>query len=359
MCRKLKQICRLLTLIVVGLANHLPVTFGQTAGEALKSLNELPNPERRLRLVEGAKKESRLVFYGTLGVDASSPFLDLFRKSHPYISIDHYRTNEGGIYNRVLTEGKAGKHSVDVIESASLTANSLIDRGLVDAYHSPESVAIRKEFVDPNRLWHGYSYLPVALGYNRNHVKDNERPKSYDDLLLPLWKGGRLSLDTEDADIFRTFVDTWGEARAVEYFRRLAKQEIQFRNGHTLQAQLVAAGEIAVAPWLYSHRLMMLAEKGAPVGLVFLDPVVSVPKILMLAKRAPHPNAAALFIDWALSSEGQNFVGMVIARSPARTNQPQKFMKLGEPKTVPMRPELFGSSFDRYNKLYREIFGLR
>ena len=122
-------------------------------------------------------------FYGTLGVDASRPFLESFRKSHPYISIDHYRSNEGGIHNKVATEASAGKHSVDVIESASLTASNLIDSGLVDPYNSPESASYSREFVDPKRLWHGYSYLPVALGYNKRYVKESELPKSYDDLL--------------------------------------------------------------------------------------------------------------------------------------------------------------------------------
>jgi iron(III) transport system substrate-binding protein len=217
---------------------------------------------------------------------------------------------------------------------------------------------MRAEFVDPKRSWHGYSYLPVALGYNKRYVKESELPKNYDDLLLPTWKG-RLSLDKDDGDIFRVFFDAWGEDRVLQYFKRLANQQIEFRSGHTLQAQLLAAGEIAAAPWLYSHRLMMLMDNGAPVGLLFLDPVVSVPKMFMLARRAQHPYAAALFIDWALSSEAQHFVGMTIGRSPARRGQQQRYPKLGDPKTFPMTPELLGANFDRYAKLYREIFALK
>lgn len=347
-------------LILCSLASiHASVVFAQTAGDVLKSIANLKEPERKQRLVEGAKKEGRMVFYGTLGVDAARPWLELFRKSHPYIAIDQYRTNETGVYNRVTTEGMAGRHEVDVIESASSTANGIIDKGLVDPYDSPESGAIRAEFVDPKRLWHGYSYLVVGVGYNRNHVRESELPKTYDDLLSPAWRAERLSLDKDDADIFRTFIDVWGEERALQYFRRLAKQQVHFRSGHTLQAQLVAAGEIALAPWLYSHRLMMLMEAGAPVGHIFLDPVVSIPKSVMMAKRARHPHAAALFIDWVLSGESQNFVGLTLARSPTRKGQRQKYMKLGEPKTVPVRPELLGSNFDRYVKLYREIFGLK
>ncbi len=79
----------------------------------------------------------------------------------------------------------------------------------------------------------------------------------------------------------------------------------------------------------------------------------------MVSSRASHPHAAALFIDWALSKEGQNFVGNVIARSPARRGQQQKYTKLGEPKTVPITPELLGADFQRYVTLYRKIFDLQ
>jgi ABC-type Fe3+ transport system substrate-binding protein len=102
----------------------------------------------------------------------------------------------------------------------------------------------------------------------------------------------------------------------------------------------------------------MLIERGAPLRLIFLEPVVSNPKVLMLAKR-PHPNAAALFIDWALSEEGQRFVGMEIARSPVRKGQKQRFEKLAEPTTTPIKPEVMGANFDRYIELFRTVFGVK
>ncbi len=154
-------------------------------------------------------------------------------------------------------------------------------------------------------------------------------------------------------------LDTWGEERGLQYFRKLGKQEILFRRGHTLQTQLLLAGESEVAPWLYSHRPLMMIDKGAPIGLVFLEPALSLPKMMLLARRAPHPHAAALFIDWALSRQGQNYVGMVIARSPVRKGQKQIYMQLGNLNTKPFTPSLLGLNYDRYIKLYNKIFGLK
>lgn len=334
------------------------MAFGQTAQEALKSIQGLSATERKTRLVERAKKEGTFVFYGSLAIDASRPLLDAFKKSYPFLRIGHYRSGELGVYTKASSEAKAGRNEVDVIENSPGASYGLIHDGLVDPYHSTEEPAIRREFVDSKGLWHPYSYLVVGLGYNKNFVKDSEAPRNYEDLLNPRWKG-KMSIDIEDYDIFGTLLSIWGEDKGLGYFRRFAKQEFLLRKGHTLQAQLLAAGESAAAPWQYSHRILMLIERGAPLGLNFLEPVVSNPKALMLAKKAPHPNAAALFIDWALSEEGQHFVGMEIARSPVRKGQKQKFEKLGEPTTTPIKPEVMGANLDRYTELFRTVFNVK
>lgn len=334
------------------------IASGQTAQDALKPLEGLSPSERTARLLEGAKKEGRFVFYGSSNLDASRPFLEAFRKAHPYLTIGHYRSGDVNIYNKVANEAKAGRHEVDIIEIESSSAYALIKGGLVDPYRSVEAPAIRAEFSDQRGLWHAYQYLVVGLGFNKNYVKESEVPRTYDDLLDPRWKG-KMSLDADDQDIFGTLLDIWGQEKALAYFRKLAKQDILIRRGHTLQTQLLVAGESALAPWLYSHRPLMMIEKGAPIGLVFLEPVLSIPKMLLVAKQSPHPHAAALFIDWALSAEGQHFVGMVNARSPVRKGQKQKFEILGEPTTVPIRPEAVGPNLNHYTELYHKVFEVR
>jgi iron(III) transport system substrate-binding protein len=344
-------------------ALSLALTFSsihaQTAGEILKAYESLKKPERKTRLVEGAKKEGRLVVYGTLGVDAARPMLEKFRQAHPYISIGHYRSGSTGVYNRVVNEGRAGKHEVDIIELSAGPVAELIRGGFVDPYRSPETDAVRPEFIDPRHLWNAYHYLVVGLAYNKNLVKSSEVPKTYQDLLLPRWRGRKMSLDRDAGDVFGALLDSWGEKEGIDYFRRLAKQEVLIRSGYTLQAQLLAAGEVEVVPWSHLQRPLLMADSGAPLGIGFLEPVVSKAQVLLLARRAAHPHAAALFIDWALSEEGQAFVGIDIVRSPVRIGQKQKYMELGRPKTKVITPEFLGQSYIRYTKLYHETFNIQ
>jgi hypothetical protein len=54
---------------------------------------------------------------------------------------------------------------------------------------------------------------------------------------------------------------------------RVAKQQPQLRNGRTLLAQLVAAGEVNSGLAAYSQNFENLKREGAPVDWVALDPV--------------------------------------------------------------------------------------
>jgi iron(III) transport system substrate-binding protein len=348
-----------ITASAVLLAGMFSFVSAQTAGEILKSYEALEKSQRRAKLIEGAKKEGRLVVYGTLGVDAARPMLEKFRQSHPYVSIGHFRSGSTGVYNRVVNEGRAGKQEVDIIELSAGPVSDLIRAGFVDPYRSPETDAVRREFIDPRHLWTAYHYLVVGLAYNKNLVKASEVPKTYQDLLLPRWRGRKMSLERDAGDVFGGLLDSWGEKKGIDYFRNLAKQDILIRSGYTLQAQLLAAGEIEIVPWSHSQRPLLMADSGAPLGVEFLPPVLSKAQVLLLARRAPHPHAAALFIDWTLSEEGQAFVGIDIVRSPVRIGQKQKYMQLGRPETKVITPEFLGQNYERYTKLYHEIFNIQ
>ena len=146
----------------------------------------------------------------------------------------------------------------------------------------------------------------------------------------------------------------WGKEKTQRYMRALAKQDIQLRNGQTLIAQLMAAGEFSVAMVL-AHRIEKMKEQGAPVAWVTtLDPVTASLHPIGIAAKAPHPNAAKLFVDFILSKDGQQLL-LSIERTPARPGIDTK-MEARKLKLFPMPPEL-GERYEQFQKEFREIFG--
>ena len=247
---------------------------------------------------------------------------------------------------------------MDIIELSAGPVADLIRGGFVDPYRSPETDAMRPEFIDPRHLWSAYHYLVVGLAYNKNLRQNRTRCRR--PIKIFCCRAGevrKMSLEKDAGDVFGGLLDSWGEKQGIEYFRRLAKQDVLIRSGYTLQAQLLAAGEVELVPWSHSQRPLLMADSGAPLGIGILGTgTLQSPSAVAGASRSPHPHAAALFIDWALSEEGQTFVGIDIVRSPVRIGQKQKYMELGRPKTKVITPEFLGQNYERYTKLYHEIF---
>src|SRR5207342_836983 len=92
------------------------------------------------------------------------------------------------------------------------------------------------------------------------------------------------------------------------------------RKGHALLAQLIAAGELPIGLTVYSGNADSIKSKGGPIDWTAVEPLVGRPQALGVAKSAPHPHAALLFVDFALSPEGQKLLADM-GRVPASRTQ--------------------------------------
>ena len=135
----------------------------------------------------------------------------------------------------------------------------------------------------------------------------NEVPNSYEDLLNPR-RVGKLGIEASDTDWFGSIVKHMGEAKGLEFFRKLAQMRPQIRTGHTLMAELVSSGEIPLAATIYNHNAERLLVNGAPIKWKALNPTFGRPNAVAVAKRAERPHAALLFADFMLSLEGQRLI---------------------------------------------------
>jgi iron(III) transport system substrate-binding protein len=227
---------------------------------------------------------------------------------------------------------------------------------LIDPYLSPSRKGIAPEFMDKQGYWTTFYHLAVVLGFNTEKVKKDEAPKSYDDLLDPKWKG-RMSLDQTDFHLFGTLFEYWGREKTLSYFRRLADNDPSMRRGKTLQAQILGAGEVHIAPWLYGYRPLQMKREGAPVDIALLQPVLSVPTYLLLAKNATHPHSAALFLDWALSRDGiMKVLAEELGRGVPRTGYKDIFPELNAEQYLVVEPTKVGPRYEEFQKLYCGIF---
>lgn len=334
-------------------------TLAATPVKAL-TIDEIANykgADRQKVLEEGARKEGKVTIYSGMIVDqALRPMSEAFHKKYPFIDIQYWRAASPQIVQKALAEARAGRMTVDVLESTSL-APPIIRGGLAQKFHSPETDSYPKQLVDKNGLWASTRLSYFGAAYNTNLVKKADVPKTWEDFLDPKWKGKmawRVGGGDTGAELFVTNLRLlWGDAKAEDYIKKLAKQDVV---GYTQSARQlvnqVMAGEYSIALNIFLHHPLISQLKGAPVSPLPIAPIPSLNGTVLLAKGAPHPYAAMLLIDFMLSKDGQHtfLAGDYFPANPAIP--PAEALKAVVPSVLGMKEQFIAP--DRVNEMNKQ-----
>jgi iron(III) transport system substrate-binding protein len=262
--------------------------------------------------------------------------------------------------DRILTEARAGKYLADLYYDGPREAYVFYAKEKLAAKNlTPLRNEIYDFQKDKEGYWVSLSLTLNTFAYNTELVSATEAPKTWEDLLDPKWKG-RIAMDTEPDVMIEGLISAWGREKTEDYLKRLSRQNIVMRRGHTLIAQLLAAGDFPVAAELYDYRVLELKHRGAPVELVLTSPMPAATNALMIPRHAPRPHAAALMYDFLVSEEGQKIISIDIGRTPSRRGVPALYKeldKVAERYQVSVNhPDLVGPHGELVSKLIDDIF---
>ena len=309
------------------------------------------------KIIDAAKKEGTVSYYTTMTLSQSKKVVDKFQEKYPFIKPELFRGGGDEVLNRILNEARGGLNAWDVVSTRGDSVLTLRNAKLITSYRSPESKFVDRDMVDDEGYWTAYYVNPYVLGYNTKMVKKDEVPKTYEELLEPKWKGKKISIDDSAYGLLAGLIHAWGKEKAVEYFKKLAAQEPVVMRGNTNRVQLAMAGEYPLII-AYAPTIQRETSKGHPMDWVPLEPVPVQVNPMMLAAKAPHPNAGKLFIDFLLSKAGQKMlVGFrrIPVREDVEPDPPRLFRGY---KRIVEHPEDY-KNFNATIKLYQEIFGIR
>jgi iron(III) transport system substrate-binding protein len=312
--------------------------------------------DRQARLEKAAKAEGEFVWYTSVNAEDIQRIVELFEKRYPFIKPKPVRLTSARIVQRHVAENQANTFLADILDTSDSRIEFFRRKGLIQPYYTPIAEKFDKRFVQPQGYWVANRVTMLVLGYNTRLVKAADAPRRYEDLLDPKWKD-QLALEREDSPWFMTLMEHWGEQKGRNFFQRLKAQNPKIRSGHTHLAQLIAAGEDPLSPTIHSQGMATGQRRGAPVDWLNLEPVVASSNVSALAKNAPHPNAALLFLDFILEKEtGQRVIRDVsripthpeVLPNPPRLRQGFDFINID--------PVKFNDKIDHYTKLWHEWF---
>ena len=260
------------------------------------------------------KEGGTLNFYGTLAQINAEIIFPLFEKRFPGIKVNHIDATSDKLVARAVSEARGGKTIGDVFQVPLENIVQLHDQGLMQDVSLPESAAYPEGL--KGAFWTASDLQYFIAAWNTNLVKKEEEPKSFDDFVNPRWKN-RLIAEPRDLEMLLAFAKYRfkSDEKAIDYWRKVAANNVEFHKGHSQLAELLVAGQAAVCLTCYSHHYPIRIKKGAPVNYMLSEGVASI-NGTALFKNAPHPNTALLFARWVASQDGQKIMAQG-GRNPA------------------------------------------
>jgi len=272
------------------------------------------------KLIEGAKKEGKLVWYTALTLDDAGMLTQHFEKKYPFIKTETLRLGTDQLLTKIQTEARAGAFRADVIEIPGILGQVLKQDGLLEKYVSPESKAYPASMKDPDGTWTSFFLNTHVTVYNTKLIKKDEVPKKFEDFINPRWKG-KIALRDNDFDNFGMMLKVMGREKGLNFMRRLAAQGVDLRSSFAGAIQAISSGEIPLGMNLYGTHTEEFKKKNAPVEWAPMEFVLASLEPLGVGAKAPNPNGARLFVDFLLSKEAQTMM-RERSRIPSRPDVP-------------------------------------
>ncbi len=332
-----------------------------TVDDVSKNIRGLPPAQRKAVVEEGARKEGEVIWYTSMSLTDFPKIVGAFEKFAPYVKVRTNRLSQSSIMAKIDTEARAGRFMVDVVASAPMEMWELKQKGYSASYLSPELKAFPAGSFDPQGYWSSTEVTPLVLAFNTGLVPSEEAPRSYQDLLLPKWRG-KMNFGSDEYAWYSVMLDGMGKAKGLEYMKALARQQLHIPGGSSImRLQLMLAGESAIAIAARGRRATEYKEKGAPIDYRLLDPYPGEPNGLALMRRSAHPHASILFIDWMLSEEGQTVLAQQIPRITLRKGVKQipRHQELYKKEFVFVNPASIGPNLNELTASYQQIFNVR
>ncbi len=282
------------------------------------------------QMIDAARKEGRVVVYSVLSTNAAKPLIADFKALYPGIEVD-YDGDKGSteMDARYRGETAAGKVTADVVWSSAMDMQmKLVADGYAARYRSSEARALPK-WASYQDTAYGSTLEPVVIVFNKNLVTGADIPRSHAGLTTLLndrtgtFRGKVTTFDIIKSGVGYMFdaQDRLASPKHGEVLSAMGKAGLQSSGGTGDMLTGINEGKFLLGYNMMGAYALSRSKKDLPnLGVVFpSDYTLVLSRIAFVSKKAAHPNAARLWIDYLLSARGQTVLGNALQLYPIRS----------------------------------------
>jgi iron(III) transport system substrate-binding protein len=306
-----------------------------------------------------AEPSGTLTVYTSQPSDQMAKVVEAFRKVHPGVRVELYRSGTTEVMNKLQAEFAAGRPQADVVLLADAVAvTQLKNDNRLLGYADASAAQVPPALVDPDKTFFGTKLITTGIVINTRLVK--APPKSWQELLSPPVAAKTILAHPLYSGAAVIHVGTMVQQPEFgwTYFETLAKNGAIAGKGNGAVIEAVARGE-KVYGIIIEYMAFNAKEKGSPVDFVFPQEGLSaITQPVAVLKTARNVEAAKAFVDWQLSddaqrqSAAQGYFPIVAGVAPPRGYPPLSSLKImqGDLKAMLAKD-------DENKRRFMELFG--
>ena len=269
---------------------------------------ETTAPEQSL--IDAAKAEGELVVYGSCEEEYLAAACEHFEELYG-IKVQYQRLSTGEVQAKIEEEN--GNPSADVWFGGTTDPyNVVAAEGLLEAYEAENaSHLLGSQYRDPDGYWYGIYKGILGFMVNKDELArmNLEAPADWQDLKKPEYKGLIWLSNYNTAGtaklVINTMIQKYGHDEGIQYLVDLDKNIQVYTKSGSGPSKNVGTGECVIGIGFLHDGITQIVDNGYEnVQLIIPSSGTSFEiGATAIFKGAKHPNAAKLWIEYALSPE--------------------------------------------------------
>ena len=290
-------------------------------------------PAEYKAILDGAKKEGKVVVYSTTDAKLVSPLIKDFEAAFPGIKVEYTDLNSTEVYNRFISENAANATSADAVWSSSMDLQmKLAADGLAMTYKSPEAAALPAWARWKDSVY-ATTFEPIAIVYNKRLVPPEDVPKTHADFVKLLNTKGEkyqkkvTTYDAEKSGVGFMLVNQDAKLNPAfwDLVKAMGARGVSLQSSTGTMMERVSSGENLIGYNILGSYALTRAKKDPSIGVAFTsDYNLVLSRLTFVAKNAKNPNAGKLWVDYLLSKRGQTIAAEQAELYSVRTDMTGK-----------------------------------
>lgn len=267
------------------------------------------------------KLEDTLVVYTTHGEDILEKISSEFTKETG-VNVEFINL-KGELADRVRSE-KDNPQADIMFGGDTSTYMQLKEEKLYEKTEPIWKDELDKSFKDSEGYWYGTIKTPVMMFYNTDLLSADKAPKDWSDLTKEEYKDLIVTRDSLSSSMRSTvsnlinyYTNTKSEDEAWKYLEDLNKNIKNYYNSGSVMYSAIGKGEAAISVAVLSDIIDNKEKNNMPLEIVDAQSgSVIITDCVAALKNAPHPNAAAKFVEFVGSAKVQAMIANDFNRIP-------------------------------------------